>query len=107
MAITFIKRSIRLLVPHHQFKDIPEDEDEQSEIFQIVHFFSQANNFSRYKKQIHSPLSYGEKRKKEEMLMRFTNSYLNSNFKSIEAVRDKFEQVDELMDENGDMAERK
>ena len=41
------------------------------------------------------------------MLMRFTNSYLSSNFTSIEAVRDKFEQIDELMDENGDMAERK
>ena len=95
------------MVPHHQFKDIPEDEDEHSEIFQIVHFFTQSNNFSRYKKQIHSPLSYGEKRKNEEILMRFTNSYLSSNFKSIEAVRDKFEQVDELMDENGDMAERK
>ena len=39
--------------------------------------------------------------------MRFTNQYLASDFKSIEAIQEKFESVDDLLDESGDMAERK
>ena len=108
MAITFIKRSIRLLVPYAQAQNIPEDEDEHQEIFKIVHIFTQSNNFQKKSKnQSRSSVSYSDKRKQEDLLMKFTNQYLASDFRSIEVIQEKFESVDDLLDEGGDMAERK
>ena len=39
--------------------------------------------------------------------MKFTNQYLASDFRSIEVIQEKFESVDDLLDEGGDMVERK
>ena len=52
-------------------------------------------------------MSYGDKRKTEEMLLQFTSSFMTKSSASIEATNESLNQVDDLMDEDGKLAEKK
>ena len=74
-------------------------------MLKIRDMFSSYNNFDRDQKN--TPMSYGDKRKQEETLLKFTHSFITTSETSIETTQESLSQVDDLMDEDGQHEERK
>ena len=102
MAISCIKKAIRLLNPS---ADQQISDEDQKKLLKFVDAFPASNNFTRDWKN--TSMSYGDKRRTEEMLLKYTSSFMTTSSASIEATQESLSQVDDLMDEDGRLAEKK